>query len=274
MKIKYLGTAAYEGIPSLFCQCETCKKSLALGGKNLRSRSQALINDELLIDFPPDTVWHFQKYKIDFTKINNCLITHSHSDHFYLDDMAIIRNDYCHTTDYQIAYYSGEKVYSDVYKLKNESGNLFENMSINKLEPYKYYLIKDYNVLALPADHDPSSSPLIYAIEYKNKKMLYANDTGYFKDEVINALKDFGKLDLISLDCTGALEKGWTSCHMSFDTNLRLLEKLKENQIIDDKTIIVVHHFSHNGKATYDELNNIARSKNIIVSYDGLEIEF
>lgn len=33
MKIKYFGTAAYEGIPSLFCQCETCKRAMKLGGK-------------------------------------------------------------------------------------------------------------------------------------------------------------------------------------------------------------------------------------------------
>ena len=25
MKIKYLGTAAAEGIPAVFCECETCK---------------------------------------------------------------------------------------------------------------------------------------------------------------------------------------------------------------------------------------------------------
>lgn len=59
MKIKYLGTAAYEGIPSLFCRCETCEKSRREGGRNLRSRSQALVDDELLLDFPADTVWHF-----------------------------------------------------------------------------------------------------------------------------------------------------------------------------------------------------------------------
>ena len=66
MKIKYLGTAAYEGVPSLFCGCETCKKSLEAGGKNLRTRSQALIDGQLLIDFPPDTLVHSQTYKLDW----------------------------------------------------------------------------------------------------------------------------------------------------------------------------------------------------------------
>ena len=73
MKIKYLGTAAYEGIPSLFCECETCKKARAFKGKNIRTRSQALINDDLLIDFPPDTLVHANTYGIDFQRIHHYL---------------------------------------------------------------------------------------------------------------------------------------------------------------------------------------------------------
>lgn len=29
MKIKYLGTAAAEGVPAIFCRCEVCRKSKA-----------------------------------------------------------------------------------------------------------------------------------------------------------------------------------------------------------------------------------------------------
>ena len=78
MKIKFLGTAAYESVPALFCECDVCRKSEKMGGRNIRSRSQALINDDLLLDFPPDTVWHYHMHGIDFGKISDCLITHSH----------------------------------------------------------------------------------------------------------------------------------------------------------------------------------------------------
>lgn len=69
MKIKYLGTAAYEGVPALFCNCEVCKKSRAAGGKNIRTRSQAVIDDKIMIDFNPDTVTHTLNYGIDWEKI-------------------------------------------------------------------------------------------------------------------------------------------------------------------------------------------------------------
>ena len=58
MKLTYLGTAAAEGFPALFCNCPYCEEARRLGGKNIRTRSQSLINDDLLIDFPADTYHH------------------------------------------------------------------------------------------------------------------------------------------------------------------------------------------------------------------------
>ena len=44
-------------------------------------------------------------------------------------------------------------------------------------------------------------------------------------------------------------------------------------KIIHKDTIKAINHFSHNGKATYDELVEATKDLDIIVSYDGLEIE-
>ena len=48
MKLKYLGTAAAEGYPAMFCDCENCRKAFKNKGKNIRSRSQAIIDNSLL----------------------------------------------------------------------------------------------------------------------------------------------------------------------------------------------------------------------------------
>lgn len=55
MKKQFLGIAAYEGIPAMFCNCENCRTSMEKGGKNMRSCSQAIINDDLLLDFPSES---------------------------------------------------------------------------------------------------------------------------------------------------------------------------------------------------------------------------
>ena len=83
MKITYYGTAAAEGIPALFCECETCRAARKNGGKDIRTRSQAMIDDTLLIDLPADTYMHALVYGLPLTRVSHCMITHSHPDHLY-----------------------------------------------------------------------------------------------------------------------------------------------------------------------------------------------
>ena len=61
---------------------------------------------------------------------------------------------------------------------------------------------------------------------------------------------------------------------MSLKTNLEMIEFMREEKLIDDKTVIVVNHFSHNGGQIYEEMLAEAAKHNIIVAYDGLEVEF
>ncbi len=89
MKLQYLGTAAAEGFPSLYCVCDTCRRAWEAGGKNIRSRSQSVIDNKLLIDFPPDTYMHMLAHRLPLEKITNCIITHDHSDHFYVWDLEM-----------------------------------------------------------------------------------------------------------------------------------------------------------------------------------------
>lgn len=49
MKLQYLGTAAAEGIPAAFCTCPVCKHARQEKGREIRSRSQMLLDGELLI---------------------------------------------------------------------------------------------------------------------------------------------------------------------------------------------------------------------------------
>jgi len=83
LKFKYLGTSASEGWPAIFCECESCKKAMESGGRNIRTRSQAVIDGKLLIDFPADTYMHVLYQGLDLSKIENCIITHDHGDHLY-----------------------------------------------------------------------------------------------------------------------------------------------------------------------------------------------
>ena len=87
MKIRYLGTAAAEGWPALFCSCPICTHARTQGGKNLRTRTQAILDGELLIDFPPDTYCHALQYGLELAKVHTLLVTHSHMDHWFPTDL-------------------------------------------------------------------------------------------------------------------------------------------------------------------------------------------
>ena len=105
MKIKYLGTAAAEAFPAVFCNCKYCNEARELGGKNIRTRSQSLINDDLLIDFPPDTYHHFITHGIRGDRIKYLLITHAHSDHIYEGDLDIRRGSFAKEKNHPMGWF-------------------------------------------------------------------------------------------------------------------------------------------------------------------------
>ena len=276
MKIKYLGTGAYEGVPALYCQCRVCRASIKSGGRSLRSRSQAIIDDKLLIDFGPDTVSHFLRYRIDWSKIGDCLITHSHSDHLYDGDIPILGTPFSHKHR-KLHFYVGQSGY-EILQKKLQKENLSEEFSLHQVKAGERFITKEskYDVLALHANHSVDTSPLFYAISKNGKRLLYAHDTGLFYEDVYAQLKDFGQFDLISLDCTGCIGNDWEwrDGHMSLKTNLELLKRLLMENIIGEKTIVVINHFSHNGGQTYDEMLYESAKNGVIVAYDGMEIVF
>ena len=78
MKILFMGTAAAEGVPALFCQCSHCRYAWEHGGKEIRGRCGAMIDGRLKIDFGPDSYAHMLKYHLDYLSMRALLITHAH----------------------------------------------------------------------------------------------------------------------------------------------------------------------------------------------------
>src|SRR5262249_35597549 len=81
MQIRFLGTAASEGFPDAFCDCDNCRAARERGGKSLRRRSAARVDDELLIDFGPDLMAAALMDGFSLAGIRWCIQTHEHADH-------------------------------------------------------------------------------------------------------------------------------------------------------------------------------------------------
>src|SRR4051794_30461557 len=84
MKVTFLGTAAAEGIPQLWCRCDGCRVARERGGRHVRCRTAILINDDLLIDAGPDVAPAAGRLGLDLAAVRALLVTHPHYDHLSL----------------------------------------------------------------------------------------------------------------------------------------------------------------------------------------------
>ena len=81
MRIRILGSAAAEAVPSLWCQCEVCRIARQNGGKDLRRRTSYIIDGDTMIDFGPDAFWQTWDAGVLWEELKQIIFTHQHSDH-------------------------------------------------------------------------------------------------------------------------------------------------------------------------------------------------
>ncbi len=282
MKIQYWGTAAQEGIPALFCNCESCKNARAKKGKNIRTRTQILINDDLLIDFGPDTFVHSTMYGFNMSRLGHILVTHPHDDHFYPNELTNRLENYAKNPPVDtLVIHGAEETLSAIRrvsdnnpKYKNQTRIVFDIM-----KPYETRKIGDYLVTPLPARHT-TECPFIYLIEEGGVSFLVMNDTGRPTLEVHDYLAKRGiTLAGISFDTTygvaNTIEKfGKVGHHMGLVDNFAVKEYLATLGVVNKHTVCIATHFSHLGNSIdYDKLCEIAENYGMIVSYDGMTIE-
>ncbi len=278
MKITFYGTAAAEAMPALFCYCDHCERARKAGGRNIRTRSQALVNDDLLIDLPADTYMHVINYGLDLRSIEQILVTHSHEDHLYPLELGNVRDPFAHRKP--------DAKPIKVYTSQNSSSELIDALEKTRVKDthvqhclmnaFESQQVGKYTVTPLLANHAMKLDPLIYMISDGEKTMLYGNDTGWFRPETWAYLEDNKPyFNFVSLDCTCTCDEiPYADNHMNLLTCTNVKKKMIEIGCADENTVFCLHHFSHNGSYTYDELVPVAAELGFLVSYDSMEYEF
>ena len=277
MKIKYLGTAAAEGYPALFCQCDRCVEARRLGGKNIRSRASALVDGKILIDFGPDAFTNSIRYNINYTDIKTLLITHTHADHFHQESIGYRRGPgFAYLVDAEkLNIYGSPDIATEEMKMYSCADRDMYGYNIRVVKPFESFMAEGYKITPLKANHG-TDNPYVYIIEKDGSALLYAHDTGIFPEETVEYLKNCGvKFGLVSLDCTAGTTLIDYDSHMNIPRNLETKDMLLNLGVADENTKFFVNHFSHNGENTlYEDMERVAISHGMHSTYDGLEVEF
>ena len=166
MKVQFLGTAAAERIPAMFCACDTCRRALAAGARNIMRRAQVLINDDLLIDFSGDTYSNFLSVGKTLSDIEHVLITHAHDDHFTFEDFFSRFEGVAYNVKAErLKIYLSAVSYDIMQRCitargldKNSLGKRFEFITV---KPFTSFPVGKYTVTALPAVHASCGEALI-----------------------------------------------------------------------------------------------------------------
>lgn len=275
MEIQYLGTAASEGWPALFCRCPACEKARRLKGKNIRTRSQALIDGSLLVDFPADTYLHVLRDGLDLSSVRRLLITHSHDDHFYPFDLYMRMEPYLHNPiEPRLHIYGNAAVIGLLreWAERFSQPGIFDSLVPHELNAFESVSFDGYRVTPLPANHMESEQALIYVIEKGGKTLLYGNDSGSFSEETWRALETF-HFDCVSLDCTLGPVYGRFG-HMGLANNGEVRRRMLLSGCARSDTVFISVHFSHNGGLTQEELEEKAGEIGFLAAYDGFRAEF
>ncbi len=275
MEIQYLGTAAAEGLPALFCECETCRKARDAGGKEIRTRTQAVVDGEILIDFPPDTYTHALSYALRLGQIQHLLVTHSHMDHFFPVELIHRHEHFGHNAKGMLHVYgneAAEKAFYDAVLIDRFRVHpLDDAVRFIRIEPFADFMAAGFHIIPVPADHDKREDCLIYIMEKNGKCILYGHDTGMnLSSEAWECIFSH-KYDLISMDATMGKIKA-DGYHMGLADDIAFAKMLEEKGCICPDTVKVINHFSHNGGMTHGELEEFAREHGMAAAYDGMKV--
>jgi len=271
MRVKFLGTAAAEGWPGVFCQCENCRRAREAGGKNIRTRSSVLIDDIYKVDLPPDTYLHVLKYGLDLSRVEHLFITHTHQDHFYFEELRMRKSPFAHILSGTVmTVYGNEKVGDTIADMV---GDPDYKLRFRLCEPFKSFKAGDMRVTPMKADHAYDQVAMFYIFESmrEGKTVMVGFDTGWFPPETWEAIAEF-RIDLAIFDCTNGPLEGRRG-HMGITAVLEAKAELEKLGVLGPESICFATHFSHNGGLLHRQLEEKLNPHGVLVAYDGLEVE-
>jgi phosphoribosyl 1,2-cyclic phosphate phosphodiesterase len=267
MNIRLLGTGAADGIPGFFGNDSISRYARENGGKDVRSRTAAIVDGVLKIDLPPDTLLQLQRDGLDALDWSALIFTHSDDDHIAVNELQYAMIPF---TDLDHMPYS---IYANVV-VAGEIRVRYPDwpIEINETHSFHPFIHGAHKVTPVKATHiiDEDCHNLI--IESDGKSLLYATDTGVWPDETFDFLKRF-HLDLLVIECTDGFAESTYRGHLNIEKMLEVVVRLRSDGVLDGTSRVVTTHHGRHGNARHCDLERVLLPHNVEPGYDGMLIE-
>ena len=271
MKLHILGTAAAEGIPAMGCGCSTCRVARERGGRNIRSRSAAVVDDVLKIDFGPDTLYHIHRDRLDPTRWKWILFTHAHDDHCLESELGYLLPPFAPPeTCERVTLYGSDAILERIARITHWQSE--RAVSTQRLEAFVPIDLGAYHVLPVRARHAENQECFNFVVESAGRRLLYACDTGWYPQETWDALKD-ASLHAVVLECTYGFGDATHTNHLGVQSFVKMRDELDSIDALASDCRFLASHFSHNGGALQDALESALGPHGVDVAFDGLVLE-
>lgn len=284
MKLTFLGTSSAEGHPNPFCICRHCEEARAYGGRAIRYRASALIDDQLLIDFGPDLNAASNTLGIPLAGIRYAAQTHPHDDHFYTGNF-FNRSVHCmvegaHHIQYTVSATTAA-IFRDISQQWRREADDVDNDHYPTLRTdlvihrdWDTVTLGPYSLLAIPASHAPGLEAHIFGIRRESgPALLYATDTGPMPDGVWERVRGEGwTFGTVVMDHNHGYRAN-SGVHHSSDSFVAEVDRMRSSGIIDGGTRVIATHFAHHSHPTPDELEHFARERGYEPAWDGMVVE-
>jgi phosphoribosyl 1,2-cyclic phosphate phosphodiesterase len=272
MRVFFLGTGAAEGIPALFCDCSICTFAKQSGGKERRTRSTILIDGNIKIDLPPETLAHVHHYpQLDFANLQHLLFTHSHDDHFAVRELQYLSPNFAPSRKSPLHVYATNQL---IYKIVSETEGFFERapLMLQSLMPFFEHEVGTVSVIPIIANHKRDELCLNFLISSEGKTLLYACDTGWYDPQTWEYLST-RTLDAVILECGKGVSHSSYEGHLSVDEAIRVRDRLLDEGTLRPNAPFYLTHIAHTGLLSHEEMEKLVIPCGLKVAYDGLEIQ-
>jgi phosphoribosyl 1,2-cyclic phosphate phosphodiesterase len=267
MKVLLMGTGGADGIPALYGNDRVSKFARANGGKDLRTRSAALVDSALKLDLGPDTLSQVHRFGVDPTEWSAVFFTHSDEDHMCLSEIQYGMFPFVDAEKLEYTIYGNEIVCQLIRHRYPEWP-----IDLIELKKYETVIHEAYQVTPVSATHKGDEDCHNFIVERDGRRLLYATDTGFYHDEVFDFLA--GKeIHALVVECSDGFHKTPYVGHMDIEQCVTLVGRLRESRALGPDAQVFTTHHAAGGGAIHSELEAALGPWGIHAGYDGLSFE-